>query len=35
SLNEGNGNIDFYNSGVKVEDQERLRQYKELLEKLD
>ncbi|KAF5033679.1 Glutamate racemase 2 [anaerobic digester metagenome] len=34
-LNEGNGNIDFYNSGVRVEEQEKLRQYKDLLKKLD
>ncbi len=34
-LDGGNGNIDFYNSGVRVEEQEKLRQYKDLLKQLD
>ncbi|WP_353093290.1 glutamate racemase [Tissierella praeacuta] len=35
ALNEGNGNINFYNSGVKVEDKERLDKYRELFRRLD
>jgi glutamate racemase len=34
-LNEGSGNITFYNSGLKVEDKEKLNNYKELFERLD
>ena len=30
SLNEGNGNIIFYNSGVKVEDKTKLNNYSKL-----
>lgn len=35
ALNEGNGNIVFYNSGLKVEDKEKLDKYNELFERLD
>ncbi|WMM23827.1 glutamate racemase [Tissierella sp. MB52-C2] len=35
ALNEGNGNIVFYNSGIKVEDKEKLANYGELFKKLD
>lgn len=35
ALNEGNGNITFYNSDVKVEDKEKLDRYSELFERLD
>lgn len=34
-LNEGSGSITFYNSGFKVEDKEKLNNYKELFEILD
>lgn len=34
-LNEGNGNITFYNSGVKVDDEEGLDRYKILFKRLD
>lgn len=35
SLNEGSGNITFYNSGLKVEDKVKLDKYKELFKELD
>ena len=35
SLNEGNGNITFYNSGVKVDDSKKLDMYRDLFIKLD
>jgi len=35
ALNEGNGNITFYNSGLKVEDKDKLNNYNELFEILD
>lgn len=35
SLNEGNGNIIFYNSGFKVEDEAKLDKYRELFKRLD
>ncbi len=35
SLNEGSGNIVFYNSGLKVTDKSKLDKYRELFEKLD
>lgn len=35
SLNEGNGNIIFYNSGVKVEDKTKLNNYSKLFKRLD
>jgi glutamate racemase len=35
SLNEGSGNIVFYNSGLKVEDKAKLGKYMGLFEKLD
>jgi glutamate racemase len=35
ALNEGKGNIVFYNSGIKVEDKEKLDNYGELFKKLD
>lgn len=34
-LGEGNGNITFYNSGMKVEDKRELEKYKELFKELD
>ncbi|MGJ0848412.1 glutamate racemase [Tissierella praeacuta] len=34
-LNEGSGSITFYNSGFKVEDKEKLNNYRELFEILD
>lgn len=35
SLNEGNGNLSFYDSGFKVEDKTKLDKYGKLLKKLD
>ncbi len=35
SLNEGNGNIIFYNSGFRVEDKAKLDNYSKLLKRLD
>lgn len=35
SLNEGSGNIVFYNSGLKIEDKAKLSKYMGLFEKLD
>lgn len=35
SLNEGSGNIVFYNSGFKVEDEAKLDKYRELFKRLD
>lgn len=35
SLNEGNGNIIFYNSGFKVEDKTKLDEYSKLFKRLD
>jgi glutamate racemase len=35
SLDDGNGKIEFYNSGIRVEEQEKLRHYKELMKQLD
>jgi len=35
SLNEGNGNIIFYNSGFKVEDKAKLDEYSKLFKRLD
>lgn len=34
-VNEGKGNITFYNSGVKVEDEAGLAKYRKMLERLD
>jgi glutamate racemase len=35
ALNEGNGNVTFYNSGVKVEDKATLDKYNRLFKRLD
>ncbi|MDW5299625.1 MAG: glutamate racemase [Sedimentibacter sp.] len=35
SLNEGSGNITFYNSGVKIEDKAKLDNYRKLFKRLD
>jgi glutamate racemase len=35
SLNEGSGNIIFYNSGFRVEDKEKLDKYNDLFKRLD
>ncbi|AET57167.1 glutamate racemase 2 [Paenibacillus terrae HPL-003] len=35
SLNEGNGNISFYCSGVKVEDKAKLKEFDKLFKRLD
>lgn len=35
ALNEGNSHITFYNSGLKIEDREKLNRYSELFERLD
>ena len=35
SLNEGSGNITFYNSGTKIEEKAKLDNYKKLFERLD
>lgn len=35
SLNEGNGNIVYYNSGLKIEDEKELYKYRQLFKRLD
>lgn len=34
-LNEGHGNITFYNSGIRVEDKAELDRYNRLFERMD